>query len=142
MTHLYQTHPRTLLAAMMLLVMAAPLWPQRRENSRPQPDRTDIQMRANDNFNQALVKGNTGFALGLYNKLRLKEGNLFFSPYSVSSALSMTFLGARGETAKQMSSVLRLPADQSEAARGFGALNKSLNGNGERRPYELDVANA
>ena len=38
----------------------------------------------------ALVQGNTAFALELHAQLRQAEGNLFFSPYSISSALAMT----------------------------------------------------
>ena len=46
----------------------------------------------------ALVKGNNAFAFDLYGQLRSKEGNLFFSPYSISGALAMTSAGARGPT--------------------------------------------
>ena len=35
-----------------------------------------------------LVGGNTEFALDLYHQLRIQEGNLFLSPYSISSALA------------------------------------------------------
>lgn len=98
--------------------------------------------RGTEQVNPPLVKGNNEFSLNLYDAVRGKEGNIFFSPYSVSSALAMTYLGARGDTAKQMASVLRIPADQGEATRAFAALNKSLNSGGENRQYQLDVANA
>ena len=49
-----------------------------------------------------LVEANTAFALQLYGKLRSTEGNLALSPYSISSALAMTYAGARGDTARQM----------------------------------------
>jgi hypothetical protein len=39
------------------------------------------------------------FALDLYARLQDTEGNLFFSPFSISTALAMTCAGARGETA-------------------------------------------
>ena len=42
-----------------------------------------------------LSSGNTEFAFRLYQELREEEGNLFFSPYSISSALAMTYGGAR-----------------------------------------------
>ena len=51
---------------------------------------------------QALVNGNTVFACDLYAQLRNSPGNLFFSPYSVSTALAMTYAGARGNTETQM----------------------------------------
>jgi len=60
---------------------------------------------------QMVVKSNSDFAIDLYRQLaKENEGkNLFFSPYSISSALAMTAEGARGETAEQMGSVLRFP---------------------------------
>ena len=55
---------------------------------------------------QALVEGNTAFALELYQHLREQEGNLFFSPHSISLALAMAYAGARGETAAEMAQAL------------------------------------
>nr|XP_046226557.1 leukocyte elastase inhibitor-like isoform X2 [Scatophagus argus] len=55
-----------------------------------------------------LSKANTSFCLDLFKKLsdEDKTGNIFFSPFSISSALAMVMLGARGNTAAQMSEVL------------------------------------
>ncbi len=56
---------------------------------------------------KALVEANNQFAIDLYKKIAEKEtGNIFFSPYSIHAALSMTYAGARGETAAQMAKVL------------------------------------
>src|SRR4051812_15674619 len=55
-----------------------------------------------------LVDDNTHFAFDLFGKLRAQEGNLFLSPYSISSALAMTYAGARGETAAEMAKALHL----------------------------------
>ncbi len=55
------------------------------------------------------VTANNSFAFELYKKLAEKEGNIFFSPYSISAALSMTIEGAKGPTAEQMASVLQIP---------------------------------
>ena len=57
---------------------------------------------------KAVTKANSAFALDLYSQLRTAEGNLFFSPYSVSTALAMTQGGARGGTAQQMATTLHL----------------------------------
>ena len=46
----------------------------------------------------AVVAGNTAFACDLYARLKTTSGNLFFSPYSISTALAMTAGGARGAT--------------------------------------------
>jgi hypothetical protein len=47
---------------------------------------------------KSTVDGNTAFALDLYQKLKDRPGNLFFSPYSISTSLAMTYAGARGQT--------------------------------------------
>jgi len=48
----------------------------------------------------SLVEGNTIFAFELYQALKGEEDNLFYSPYSISLALAMTYAGARDETAE------------------------------------------
>jgi len=57
---------------------------------------------------QAVVDGNNAFTLDLYQKLRAQPGNLFFSPFSISSALAMTSAGARGRTEMEMTNGLHL----------------------------------
>jgi serpin B len=97
---------------------------------------------------EAVVEGNTEFAFDLYAKLKddpeIKEdgGNLFFSPYSISTALAMTWAGARGMTEKQMAEVLHFTLPQAQLHKAFGALEKQLNEAGEEGRYELSVANA
>lgn len=60
---------------------------------------------------QQTVQANSGFTLALYQRLSQEQAtdNLFFSPYSLFSALAMTIEGARGETARQMGEVLQFP---------------------------------
>jgi serpin B len=65
-----------------------------------------------------IVKGNAAVALDLYARLREGEGNLFLSPISISTALGMTYAGARGETAAQMHAVLRLRGANRRSASG------------------------
>ena len=91
-----------------------------------------------------VVAGNTRFALDLYARMRGGDGNLFFSPYSISTALAMTSAGARGGTAAQMAATLHLPPDPSRAHAGFGALVDRVNGGGrpEPGPDTLVTANA
>ena len=75
----------------------------------------------------ALVAGNTDFAFDMYHQIRqTKEGNLFFSPQSISQALAMTWGGARSANATQMAEVLSftLPADRLHPA--FNALDLTL----------------
>jgi len=91
---------------------------------------------------EIVVQSNNAFALELYAKLRDEKGNLFFSPFSISTALAMTYAGARGQTERQMAEVLQfsLPAEKLHPT--FGAVLKDLNARGEKGSYELSVANA
>jgi len=75
---------------------------------------------------KSLVKGNTGFALDLYSALKKEEGNLFFSPYSISAALAMTYGGARGNTEKQMEKALHLTLGWKKTHPAFAELDTRL----------------
>ncbi|MBN1659474.1 MAG: serpin family protein [Anaerolineae bacterium] len=90
----------------------------------------------------ALVHGNTDFALALYQKLRGVEGNLFFSPYSISTALAMTYAGARGSTGAQMAQVLHFGLDQEPLHAAFATLEARLAEVGRQGQVQLKVANA
>ena len=83
--------------------------------------------------------GDNAVALNLYQRLSAQPGNLFFSPYSISSALTMTYAGAGGRTASQMASVLRLGGDAHAACRDLAA---SLDEAARLGKVELSVANA
>ncbi len=88
------------------------------------------------------MEGNTAFALDLYGRLKSRPGNLFFSPYSISTALAMTAAGARGNTEKQMRAVLHLGETPREINSAFGDLQRQLNDAGKQAGLELSVANA
>jgi serine protease inhibitor len=90
----------------------------------------------------ALMQGNTDFALALFQKLRVVEGNLFFSPYSISTALAMTYAGARGSTEAQMAQVLHFGLDQEPLHAAFAALEARLAEIGRQGQVQLKVANA
>jgi serpin B len=64
-----------------------------------------------------------GLAKALYGKLT--EPNLFYSPTSLAVALTMTYAGAHGETARQMAKVLQIP-DGARPEDSFGPLVASL----------------
>lgn len=57
---------------------------------------------------RVLAKSDNAFALDFYGRIRARKGNLVFSPFSIFTALTMTWAGARGETAAQMAKVLHL----------------------------------
>ncbi len=53
---------------------------------------------------------NNAFGLDIYAQLASEsEGDLFFSPYSISVGLSMALEGARGQTADQLATALHIP---------------------------------
>ena len=89
----------------------------------------------------SVVEGNSQFALDLHGSLKSQPGNLFFSPSSISTALAMTYAGARGETAGQMASVLHFPAPQEKVHEAFASLSKSFKSETEKPGYQLSVAN-
>ncbi len=89
-----------------------------------------------------LVQGNTAFALKLYQAVSGKEGNLFFSPFSISDALAMTYAGARGDTEKQMEAVLGFFRPQKVFHASFSGLIKKIVPESSGKDYTLRLANA
>ncbi len=92
--------------------------------------------------NSPVIGGNNQFAIDLFRAIRSRPGNVSLAPASVSTALAMTYEGARGETAEEMARVLHLPADREAVRRGFRELIARLNGEGAERPYRLVSANS
>jgi serpin B len=95
-----------------------------------------------------LVEGNSAFAFELYRALKGEEGNLFYSPYSISLALAMTYAGARGETAEQMSATLQFMLEQDRLHPAFNWLDAELASRGEGAEgkdgegFRLNIVNA
>lgn len=89
---------------------------------------------------QEVVNANNQFAFDLYSELdKSEQGNIFYSPYSISAALAMTYEGAKGQTADEMKSVFHFP--ESNILRpNFAAIYNEINrGN---KAYELRTGNA
>ncbi len=89
-----------------------------------------------------VVKGNNQFAVDLYGKTRGRPGNIFFSPYSISTALAMTYTGAGGETAREMASSLHFPSDSKTLEASYAGLVEQILGGESKKIYQLDIANA
>jgi serpin B len=90
----------------------------------------------------AAVAGNSEFAADLYARLAEQKGNLFLSPASISTALAMTYAGARGETASEMAQTLHFTLDQHRLHPAIAGLLNDLDAGGATNGYQLDVANA
>lgn len=88
-----------------------------------------------------LVKGNSAFAVKLYQQLGAAGGNLFFSPFSVSSALGMTYAGARENTAAEMQTALSFGLDREPLHDAFKQLNQTLASVANNDGQKLSIAN-
>jgi serpin B len=80
---------------------------------------------ATTNFDLA-AKATNGLAVDLHRKLATHNENLCISPYSIESALAMTFAGADGDTRAEMARVLHFASDSSNIAPSFASLQHSL----------------
>ena len=91
---------------------------------------------------KSVAEANNRFALDLYGKLKKGDENLFYSPYSISTALAMTYAGARGDHGRGdgQDSALR-PARRSPAPGLCGGLIRDLNEAGKKGDFQLSVAN-
>jgi serpin B len=73
-----------------------------------------------------LAADDAAFAFDLYREVRDEEGNLFFSPHSISVALAMTYAGAEGTTEAQMASTLHYELPEPDLHRTMNALDQTL----------------
>jgi serpin B len=89
---------------------------------------------------QEVVNGNNNFAFDLYSELdKSEKGNVFYSSYSISAALAMTYEGAKGQTADEIKSVFHFPEGNTLRS-NFAAIYNDING--ENEAYESRTGNA
>ena len=101
------------------------------------------QIKAKENIMiKNIARDNTLFALDLYNQLKMTDGNLFFSPFSIFTALAMTWAGARENTAVQMAETLHFTEKPAQFHRAIGDLISQLNAVQKETDVELSIANA
>jgi serpin B len=110
--------------------------------SPPQTDRDDDAPAVVSPDVMALAQGNNQFAFDLYRRLAKLDGNLIFSPYSISSALAMTYAGARGDTAAEMADTLHFTLKPDRLHPAFADLSGRLMRFGNRDGGQLLVANS
>jgi serpin B len=107
-----------------------------------------IAPEAGETETATLVDGNSAFAFDLYQSLEEGTDNLFYSPYSISLALAMTYGGARSETAQQMAEVLHFTLSQNNLHPAFNSLDTELGERGEgargkdEEGFRLNIVNA
>jgi len=127
----------------MLMIACSPRAPVNMAHSDLQ---RDLNPKAAVDDVSTLVEENNAFAFKLYQSLKSGEGNLAFSPYSISLALAMTYAGARNETESQMAEVFNFTLPQERLHPAFNKLDLTLlqesqpQSNGGQ-PLQLDIAN-
>lgn len=87
----------------------------------------------------AVVQGNNEFSFDLYHMLA-EEENIFYSPWSMSTAFAMLYEGARGETEQEIRDVFGFPGDYQELRKAYGYLHDMYNT--QREGYNLSTANS
>jgi serpin B len=110
-----------------------------------------VMAHATTNFDLT-AKATNELAVDLHRQLATGNENLCVSPFSVESALAMTFAGADGDTRTEMARVLHFPSDASAVAASFASLQHSLEETAElvkkskefggpSEPITLNIAN-
>lgn len=100
---------------------------------------TEIETEAVEN----IVDANNIFAFDMYRQIageNTDDENIFFSPFSISSAFALTYEGARGDTAEEIGTVFHFPDNIATLRTGFLAINTGINAGDPG--YDLDVVNA
>ena len=89
---------------------------------------------------QEVVNANNQFAFDLYSELaKTEKENIFYSPYSISAALAMTYEGAKGKTAEEIKEVFHFP-ETSVLRPNYAAIYNKINEN--NKEYQLSTGNA
>ncbi|OGN99475.1 MAG: serine protease [Chloroflexi bacterium RBG_13_51_52] len=107
-----------------------------------------VELEVSESDQTDLTDGNGAFAFDLYQKLKTSEGNLFYSPYSISAALAMTYAGASSTTAALMATALHFNLSQEKLHPAFNWLDSELAKRGEGAEgkddegFRLNVVNA
>jgi serpin B len=101
-----------------------------------------INIPAMSDTGKKVVEANNQFALDLYSAMVAGNpgSNIFFSPWSISSALAVTYEGAKGTTADEIRSVFHFPADDSTMRNGYKEITDGLNSGNSG--FTLKTANA
>jgi serpin B len=123
-------------AAAVLVAVAGGLFALYRSGAFSPSQKPDYRGYSASNITEA----NNLFAFEFYSAIKGEEGNVFFSPFSITSAFAMVYDGARGQTADELSSVFHLPEDVNTVREEYASIYGEINA--KDRKYELKTANA
>jgi len=85
---------------------------------------------------------NPAFTTNLYQQLRAKEGNVFFSPCSITQAMGMAYMGAKGDTAAEFAKALSLGGPQESLPGQMEQWRNTLHSSANVKDDKLNIANA
>ncbi len=88
------------------------------------------------------VEKNNQFTFDLFNYIEAGNENLFISPFSVSSALAMTYEGAKEKTRKEMGKVLRFPDNNEQINQSFKDIISRTQSSKDKKKYTFNIANS
>jgi serpin B len=141
-----QTIPCFLLAIVLLIPACTVTRAKAQEIHSKLP--RDLSPQVTDADLAALVSGNSDFAFALYRQISSQDGNLFYSPYSISIALAMTYAGAQDQTAGQMAEALHFTLPEARLHPAFNKLALELESRSKvedldpGQAFQLSVANS
>lgn len=134
----------------ILLAACAPVPSGKTEPVYAKSDKVrDAQPQVDEALLTSLVDANTRFALKFYDEINDREGNIIFSPLSLSMALSMTLAGAQGTTKTEMQNALSVEGLDEETFTAFNALLLALESSMAKKTpeeqgdaFQLNIANS
>lgn len=91
---------------------------------------------------KGFINGHNAFAFNLFRKLYSPKENVFFSPYSIRTALAMTYAGAKNQTKKQMMDVLYFDTNQLKTHQTFLDFSKKIKAINADSVTKISIANA
>ncbi len=134
-----QTRPHLFLPLLLTSLLASACGPEAPGTElRSDAERVDPDTLLTEADKELFVDGNTAFGLELYQAVSQGEDNVFLSPHSVSSALAMSYAGARTETEEAMREVMHYDLEGEATHAGFNWLDRELDSAEE---MTLDVLN-
>ena len=108
--------------------------------SSDEPTPSKVSAKPSPDAMKKLAASSNAFGFDLYAKVRASEkANIVISPASVSTALAMTWGGAKSKTAEQMKQVMHLDGTPAEVMDASGKLTASLTD--KSRPVVFRIAN-
>lgn len=126
----------SLVAILLIAVSLAGCTGDKRSDEAPSKTDNTIVLGGFNDF----VNSSNEFSFEMYEELVDGNDNVFFSPYSITTALGMAYEGAKGKTAEEMEQVLDIPKDYDTRLAMMKELQSTLNKIGTN--YNLSTANA